>query len=166
MTVPATATVKSVRFAIWTVMMLAATTVWAAEHLRVGDSLPAITGKDQHGETFELSAAVTSVVISFDMATARAANTYLADQGAGFLDRHRAAYIANVHGMPGVGRFFALRKMRRYPHRIVLSEAEHTLDPFPRQEGHLTVMKLGNDGRVVSVDFWDPQQPDLAKLLQ
>ena len=166
MTASTTAKVKSIRFVIWTAMMLATTTVWSAEHLGVGDSLPAFTGEDQHGEAFELSPAVQSLLISFDMATARAANAYLADQGAEFLDQYRATYIANVHGMPSVGRFFALRKMRRYPHRIVLSEAEQTLDPFPRQEGRLTVIKLGDDGRVASVDFWDPQQPDLLRLLQ
>lgn len=34
----------------------------------------------------------------------------------------------DVHTMPAVGQFFALRKMRKYPQRIVLIETANTMN--------------------------------------
>jgi hypothetical protein len=150
----------------WICVLLLSTASWGAEQVGPGDRMPLLAGKDQHGAAFEMSSAVKVVLISFDMATGKQANGYLADQGAGFLDRHGAVYVANVHGMPGIGRFFALRKMRRYPHRIVLSEQEQALDPFPRSDGSVTVVRLGADDRIAAVDFWNPAQEALQQYLE
>lgn len=132
----------------------------AAELLKPGATVPAIEAKDQHEQPFTLGDGVAWLLISFDMGTGKAANGYFEKKGAPFLGDHQAVYVANIHGMPGVGRMFALPKMRKYPHRIVLADDEHLLDPFPREEDRVTVIKLG-PGRVVqSIAFWNPRKEE------
>lgn len=132
----------------------------AAEPLKAGETVPAIEAKDQHDQPFTLTDDVEWVLVTFDMGTGKAANGYLEKKGATFLPEHKAVFISNIHGMPGVGRMFALPKMRKYPHRIILADEEHLLDPFPRQDSRVTVMKLA-PGRVVqSIAFWDPRSGD------
>ena len=55
------------------------------------------------------------LLIAMDMDSAKAANQKLAAEGAGFLEKHNAVYLMDVHTMPAVGQFFALRKMREIP---------------------------------------------------
>jgi hypothetical protein len=130
----------------------------AAELLKVGSTVPAIAANDQHEKPFQLGDDATWLLISFDMGTGKAANRFFEEKGAPYLPDHKAVYVANIHGMPGVGRMFALPKMRKYPHRIILADDEHLLDPFPREEDRVTVIKLG-PGRVVeSIVFWDPRK--------
>jgi hypothetical protein len=100
------------------------------------------------------------LLVSFDMGTGKAANRYFEDKGATYLDEKNAVFVANIYGMPGVGRMFALPKMRKYPHRIILADAEGLLDPFPNEDGRVTVIKLG-PGRVIeSIGFWNPKKDD------
>lgn len=131
--------------------------VVAADLLKPGAVVPALEAMDQHEQPFKLGDDAAWLLISFDMGTGKAANRFFEGKGAPFLSEHKAVYVANIHGMPGVGRMFALPKMRKYPHRIVLADDEHLLDPFPREEDRVTVIKLG-PGRVVeSIEFWDPR---------
>ena len=65
--------------------------------------------------------------------------------------------------MPGVGRLFALPKMKKYPHRILLGDDEHLLDRIPTQNGKLTVLEFGDDNRISRIRFMDPKH-DLGGL--
>jgi hypothetical protein len=128
--------------------------------LVVGGVVPAIEAKDQHDQDFKLGDDTEWVLIAFDMGTGRAANGKLEKKGAGWLDGHKAVYISNIHGMPGIGRMFALPKMRKYPHRIILADQEGLLDPFPQEDGRVTVLKL-EPGRVIeAITYWDPRKDD------
>lgn len=139
-------------------LAVSSTAFAAAERLKPGDTVPAIEAKDQHEQPFKLGDDALWLLISFDMGTGKAANGYFEKQGAPYLPDHKAVYVANIHGMPGVGRMFALPKMRKYPHRIVLADDEHLLDVYPREDDRVTVIKLG-PGRVVqSIAFWDPRK--------
>ena len=89
--------------------------------LAVGDTVPALTAKDQHDKAFTLGDEAGYLLVAFDMGTGKAANGRLEKKGATWLDEHQAVYVSNIHGMPGVGRMFALPKMRKYPHRIILA---------------------------------------------
>jgi hypothetical protein len=134
--------------------------------LSPGDTAPPLSAEDQHGAAFAMSSAERVLLVSFDMASGKAANSYLAAQDADYLERHQAVFVANIHGMPGVGKFFALRKMRSYPHRIVLNEQQHALDAIPREEGSVTVIRIGKDGRVSAIDFWRPEAQPLDEFLE
>jgi hypothetical protein len=133
----------------------------AAEQLKAGDTVPAFQAKDQHDRPFTLSDEAGWLLISFDMGSGKAANGYFEKKGAAFLAEHKAVYLANIHGMPGVARMFALPKMRKYPHRIILADEEQLLDPFPREEDKVTVVKLGPARLVQSIRFWNPRTSDV-----
>jgi hypothetical protein len=50
---------------------------------------------------------------------------------------------------------FALPKMKKYSHRIVLGDDAALIAGFPRQQGKITILKLSG-GKVESVSYWDP----------
>ena len=153
-----------------TCLALAATTLsvgfaFAAPY-SVGSKVEAFTAKDQHGKEFTLRPASTKFLLtSHDMETGKKANSSLTALGKDYLDTKKAVYVANIHGMPGVGRMFALPKMRKYSHRIILGDDAALIARFPEEKGKVTVLKL-NDGKVASVSYWAPEAGKLDELLK
>lgn len=119
----------------------------------VGDRFEGFATQDQHGKSYTYEGGARLVVVSFEMDTGKAANGFLERQGADFLGRQRAVFVANIHGMPGIARTFALPKMRKYPHRILLADGEHFLDRYPSKENHLTVLELDEQGAIAAIRF-------------
>ena len=132
--------------------LLLASSARSAEILSVGDVFPEFQARDQHDRNYVFEPGVRVVLIAFDMSPAKKANKFLAGQPADYLDRNQAVYVANIHGMPGIGRHFALPKMKKYPHRIILADAENLLSPFPSKEKRITVIRLNEQ----AIDYWDP----------
>ena len=137
-----------------------------AAQLAVGDAIPAFSANDQHGRPFVITNGVQFLLVATDMACSKVANQKLAEQGAGFLESHRAAYLLDIHTMPAVARLFALPKMRKYPQRIVLVETAGTLAAFPAQPGRVTVLALTSAGRIKKISFWNPASEPVAGYLQ
>jgi hypothetical protein len=129
----------------------------ADELYKVGDTFTPFTVKDQHEKEYTLAADVRTLLVSFDMSTGKKANRWLAAKGADFLPEQSAVFLADIHGMPGVGRVFALPKMRKYPHRILLGDADHLLARYPKQEDKLTVFRLDDRARITAIEFVDPE---------
>ena len=130
-----------------------------SDPLREGDPFPVLDGADQHGERYSVGDA-HHVLVSFDMAPGKKANVFFEKQGANYLPSTRSVFVANIHGMPAVGRFFAIPKMQKYPHRILLADKEGLLDDLPQQKGKVTVFVLDAERRVESISFWDPAAGD------
>jgi len=147
-------------------LILTAMTAHGAAPLQPGDGFPDFAARDQHGVDYRFETGTQAVLIAFDMASAKLANEVLAGEDAEFLPDHRAVYISNIYGMPAIGRYFAFSKMRKYPHRIVLADGEHLLDAFPRNEGHVTVIRLDDRGVVQTIRFWNPQVDSLQDFLE
>jgi hypothetical protein len=138
---------------------LAATAISsAAEPYVVGDRFDAFTTRDQHDVIYTLTPEIRTIIAAFTMPAGKTANRYFEKQPASFLPSHHAVFVANIYGMPSVGRFFALPKMRNYPHRIFLADAEHFFDRYPKQEGKLTVFRLDSSALITSIDFVDPEK--------
>ncbi len=137
----------------------------AADVLEVGDTFPEFTANDQHEREYRFEPGTKAILIAFDMATGKKANAILANREAGFLDHNSAVYIANVYGMPAIGRFFAIPKMKKYPHRIVLADEINLLSPFPREENRITVIRLNDSAVVQSIAFWDPREEPLQNYI-
>lgn len=133
-----------------------------AAPLAIGDSLPPITAQDQHGLAFNSTNAFQFLLVATEMDCAKAANKALAEQGAGFLEQHHAAYLLDIHTMPGIARFFAFPKMRKYPQRIILVDSAEALAAFPRQPCRVTVVRLTPAHRVASISYWDPETEPVA----
>ena len=124
--------------------------------LAVGDRVPAVVAKDQFGRDFLLTTNLQFLLVATEMASAKTANQKLAGEGAGFLEWHHAAYLMDIHPMPGVARLFAFPKLRKYPQRIVLVDTALTLASVPLQPDCLTVLSITPAGRIQKIGFWNP----------
>jgi len=147
-------------------LLVATTTAHADGLLQIGDRFPEFSASDQYEVEYHFEPGTRTVLVAFDMAGGKAANKRLAAQGPGFLEDHDAVYVSNVYGMPAIGRYFAFRKMRKYPQRIVLADDEHLLDAFPRKEGRVTVIHLDDSAVVASILFWNPDADPVQDFLQ
>jgi hypothetical protein len=136
-----------------------------AAQLAVGDAVPALSLKDQHGKEFDFTNGVRFLLVVKEMGAAKAANQKLAEQGAGYLEKNGAAYLMDIHSMPGIARVFALPKMRKYPQRIVLVEDATTLSAFPARPERVTVLALTPEGKIRKISYWDPAQEPVAGYL-
>lgn len=136
-----------------------------AGQLAVGDAIPAITAKDQHGIPFVLTTNIQTLLVATEMDCAKAANHQLAAQSAGFLDKHNAAFLMDIHSMPGVARLFAIPKMKKYPHRIVFIDSPTVLTNFPSRTNLVAVISL-SAGRIQRIVFWDPANESAEKCFQ
>ena len=153
---------------LWIIMWLAG---WAAGKalatpLQVGDAIPPITAKDQHGVNYVFTNGTAYLLIVQDMENAKAANHKLAEQGGGFLEQHGAVYLMDIHTMPGIARFFALPKMRKYPQRIVLIDAPDALNWVPAKTGYATILKLTSAGHIEKISYWQATRESLKDGLR
>jgi len=131
-----------------------------------GDTVKAFTAKDQHEQAYSFDAKSTRyLLISHDMDTGKKANGALTVLGKDHLSGKKAVYIANIQGMPGIGRTFALPKMKKYSHRIILADDAELIASFPEQKGKVTVLGLDN-GKVRSVQYWDPATEGVNNFLK
>lgn len=135
-----------------------------AEPLGVGGAIPAIVAKDQRGAAYTFTNGTAYLLIALDMDSAKAANPKLASQGAGFLEKHGAVYLMDIHTMPSIARVFALPKMRKYPQRIVLIETADSMNWVPVKTKRLTVLKLTPEGRIEKIAYWQPAKEPVTKL--
>lgn len=135
----------------------------AAEKYKVGDAFASFTTKDQHEKSYTFESGVRLVLVAFEMGAGKAANAYLEKQPAEFLGSHHAIFISNIHGMPGIGRMFALPKMKKYPHRILLADEENFLARYPAKEDQLTVFNLDEKGVITAIRHVNPKA-DMASI--
>lgn len=157
----------------WLKLFLMTLTCWStfalstrAADLAVGDAVPAFSAKDQFGKDFKFEPGLRFLLLGFEMGVSKEANQKLAGLGAGWLEERKAAYVLDIHTMPGVARVFALPKMRKYPHRIILGDDEKMLAPFSRQSGRITVLVLTPDGKIREVRYWNPASELLPDVLK
>lgn len=131
-----------------------------------GQKVEAFQAKDQHETPFTLQPSETRFLLAtHDMDTGKKANAALDALGKDYLPGKKAIYVANIHGMPGIGRMFAMPKMRKYSHRIILGDDAALIARFPQEAGKVTVLSL-SDGKVKSVKYWDPASEKLDDLLK
>lgn len=129
-----------------------------AEKYKVGDTFAAFSTKDQHDKPYTYEPGARLVIVSFEMGTGKAANTFFETKGAAFLGEQKAVFIANIYGMPGIARAFALPKMRKYPHRILLGDGADFLARYPEKEDFLTVLTLDGKGTITEIRHVNPKK--------
>jgi hypothetical protein len=132
----------------------------------IGQRIESFKAKDQHEKDFTLKPSETRfLLISHDMETGKKANAALTVLGKDFLPNKKAVYVANIHGMPGVGRMFALPKMKKYQHRIILGDDAALIARFPQQAGKITVLAL-QGSKVKSIKYWTPGAEKIDDFLK
>jgi hypothetical protein len=135
-----------------------------ADALKVGDKISAINAIDQHDVAYSFTNGTAFLLCALDMENAKAANRKLAEPGAGFLEKHSAVYLMDVHTMPAIGKFFAIPKMQKYPERIVLIDTANALDWLPAKTGYVTVLQLTPDARIEKIRFWQATSESVTNL--
>lgn len=135
---------------------LGSTMLGLAAPYEKGQAVEAFQAKDQHEQAFTFAPADTRfLLVSHDMDTGKKANGVLTTVGPENLTKQKVVYMANIHGMPAIGRAFALPKMKKYSHRIVLCDDPALIARFSTEAGKVTVLEL-KDGKVVSIKYWNP----------
>lgn len=137
-----------------------------AAPLEVGGSIPKLSAKDQHGAAYTFTNGTACLLIAMDMTCAKAANQKLAEQGSGFLEKHNAAYLMDIHTMPDIGKFFALRKMKKYPQRIILIETAESMNWVPVKAGNITVLALTPTGQIQQIRYWNSSSDPATSLFK
>lgn len=138
----------------------------AGAPLAVGDAVPPISAKDQFGKEFKLdSEKPRFLLIGLEMGASKSADIKLAALGAGWLEKHQAAYLVDIHKMPSFARVFALPKLKKYPERMVLIEDEKTLAGYPQKPGSITVLVLA-ENKVREIRFWKPATEPIDGVLK
>lgn len=131
-----------------------------------GSTVKTFTSKDKMDVDYKFEKGTKFLLISFDMKTGKMANKILTEKGADYLPNKKAVYIANIYGMPGIGRVFALPKMKKYTHPIILADEKGLLDVFPSSKGKVTVLKLNSSAKILSIQFWDPKTEAIDSILK
>lgn len=130
--------------------------------LEPGVAFPELTDmQDQHGVAYPLPDEVKYIAVAFTMGVGKSANKYFAEKGSDFLPENNSVFIANIYGMPAIGRFFAMPKMQKYPHRIMLADAKDLLDEFPQRDDCVTVFDIDSAGKIKAIRYWDPKLGEL-----
>ena len=121
-----------------------------------GQAVASFQAKDQHEQAFTFAPADTRfLLVTHDMDTGKKANAVLTTVGPDNLTKQKVIYLANIHGMPAIGRAFALPKMKKYSHRIILGDDAELIARFPTETGKVTVLAL-KDGKIESIKYWNP----------
>lgn len=151
----------AVLFVTWVGMVLS-----SAEPYAKGQKIDAFKAKDQHDMEYHFKPSeIKYLLVSHDMETGKKANAVLTTLGKDYFSNHKAAYLANIHGMPGIGRMFAIPKMKKYAHRIILGDDPDLIAKFPEQVGTVTVISISG-GRVQSIDYWAPGEKKIDEYLK
>ena len=134
------------------VTLLAAAALWGAPY-QVGQSVMPLDLSDQFGKKHAMKSMPKTLIMAFEKGTGATVNDYLAAQGKGYLAQHKAAFVADISLMPNfITESFALPKMRKYPHTVLLIRDEEQGLRFPGEEGKITVMKFRGNF-LTKIDF-------------
>lgn len=124
------------------VLLMIAVSVWAAPY-KVGQSVMPLDLNDQFGKRITLKVMPKTLIMAFEKGTGATVNEYLTVQEKGYLAKNKAAFVADISQMPKfITESFALPKMRKYTHTVLLIQDEEQGLNFPAQEEKITVMKF------------------------
>lgn len=133
-------------------MVLIAVSLWGAPY-KVGQTVPPMELKDQFGKKHTLKVMPHTLIMAFEKGTGTTVNDYLSSQDKGYLDAHNAAFVADISGMPSfITKAFAIPKMQKYPHIVLLIDDEEFGLKFPGKEEKITIMKFKGN-LVDSIDY-------------
>lgn len=146
------------------ITLVLALSVWAAPY-KVGQSVMPLDLSDQFGKRVTLKVMPKTLIMAFEKGTGATVNEYLTAQGKQYLAKHKAAFVADISQMPKfITESFALPKMRKYTHRVLLIQDEEQGLNFPYQEGKITIMKFRGNF-LTKVEFIE-SEAELKKAIE
>jgi len=151
---------------VFALLLLSFIAAGAGAAVAVGDTLPAVTLLDQHGQPAALDESVRVLLFGRDMQANRIAKAALQPKAAHYLPGVQAMYAIDVSGMPGfVTKHFALPKMRKYAYRIFVDSDASATANLPSQKGRITVLYLDHL-KVQRIEYADEAADIAAALAQ
>jgi hypothetical protein len=133
-------------------LLLMVLSLWGATY-KVGQSVIPLDLKDQFGKKHTLKVMPHTLIMAFEKGTGATVNEYLAAQDKGYLSAHNAVFVADISGMPTfITNTFAIPKMQKYPHTVLLIYDEELGLKFPGVEEKITIMKFRGNF-LQSVDY-------------
>lgn len=140
--------------ALCLMLFLCATqTAVSAAELKVGDTLPTITLKDQHDKAITVASDAKTLLFAVEKPAADIINDYLQKQDKDFLTQQKAYFLLDISGMPSmITQMFALPKMRERPYSILLAYDANEVAFMPKQKDHITIVTL-QDNKVTEIEF-------------
>lgn len=120
---------------------------------KIGQSVMPLNLSDQHGKAVTVSVMPKTLIMAFEKGTGATVNNFLLASGKEYLKKNNAEFVADISQMPSfVVENFALPKMRKYPHTVLLIRDEEQGLCFPAQEDKITVMKF-RDNFLIQIEF-------------
>ena len=123
-----------------------------ANSLTVGTDIPTLTVKDQFEKEHIIDANIKTIIFSATKTEGTTIKEFLLTKDKDYLTTNKAAYVADITGMPSlITKFIALPKMKDYPFSVLLiDEANKTL--FPVKEDMISIISLEN-GKVTDIKY-------------
>lgn len=117
-----------------------------AKPIKINDNLVAFSLPDQFDKAHIVKTKDhIKLIVAFEKSTGADINEYLSKQNSDFLEKHHSYFIANISAMPSfVTKLFALPKMRKYKHSILLIYDEKSHD-FLKKDGMVSVYDIENE---------------------
>ncbi|AXX88501.1 hypothetical protein AMRN_2809 [Malaciobacter marinus] len=132
-----------------------------SEELSINDEISSFSLANQFNQKKTIDSNINILIVSFEKNTGKEVNEFLEEKNPNFLENHNAVFIANISGMPMfITKMFALPKMRKYKHEILLIYDERE-NRFKAKEGMSTLYRLEN-GVIKSIEFI--RKNDLEKV--
>ncbi|RYA22301.1 hypothetical protein CRU96_13855 [Malaciobacter halophilus] len=132
-----------------------------SEELSINDEISSFSLANQFNQKKTIDSNINILIVSFEKNTGKEVNEFLEEKNPNFLENHNAVFIANISGMPMfITKMFALPKMRKYKHEILLIYDEKE-NRFKAKEGMSTLYRLEN-GVIKSIEFI--RKNDLEKV--
>lgn len=125
-------------------IVITLSSVLFAKSYDVNNTIKSFTLTDQFDKVHQVDERIQTIIVSFEKGTGADINSFLSTKSPDFLEKHNTVFIANISGMPSfVTTMFALPKMRKYEHSILLIYDEEDTR-FLQEEEKSTVYKLKN----------------------
>lgn len=107
------------------------------------DRFPVLSLRDQNDKPASIQTGTLFVIFVSDIDASKIVHSILEKDGDSWLQQRKAAFISDIHRMPGIiTRLFALPKMRDYHYTMRLIRDDEKGRYFPNRKGMVTVLTL------------------------
>jgi predicted transcriptional regulator len=134
-----------------------------ANSLTVGNTLPTLKIKDQFEKEHVVDANIKTIIFSATKSEGTTIKEFLLTKDKDYLTTNKAAYIADITGMPSIiTSLIAMPKMKGYPFSVLLVD-DSNKKLFPVQEDMISVISLDN-GKITDIKYVKTAE-ELGKIL-
>lgn len=143
------------------VLLIVFATLLFSNSFELNKNINSFSLVDQFDRVHTIHSDIKTILVSFEKGTGADVNKFLAGKNPDFLQKNNAVFIANISGMPSfITKMFALPKMKKYKHSILLIYDESD-KRFLQKEEKTTLYRLEN-GVIKNISYIE--EKDLAKV--